>query len=206
MGTHLELLGNQKQSNNPTLYPTRKKNRGPPGGMLPHLIGWKKFFGPICVICHFWPWHELWVYIGNGSDPRHPALGRKLLGRAIVGAFSKYSLFGITLPTPENTTRGSLIRVFISLPANFRLKEKLRIKNLKMKWFWRVSIAKSDRKLILNRQISNCWFSVCSHEYRKLITTFALHIWFIDRFGWILVGWSPFLAICSNVWSPLRLP
>ncbi len=88
LGTSWERIANEK---NPTT-PQERKKLGPTGGMLPHLIGWKKFFRPTCVICHFWPGHELWVYIGNGSDPRHPPLGRVLLGRAMVVAFSKWSL------------------------------------------------------------------------------------------------------------------
>jgi hypothetical protein len=56
MGTLLELNGNElgtKKSNNPTSPPQERKKRGPPGGMLPHLIGWNKCFWPTCVILPF---------------------------------------------------------------------------------------------------------------------------------------------------------
>jgi hypothetical protein len=85
-------------------------------------------------------------------------------------------------------------RPFFFKLANFRRKEKLRIRNLKMKWFLRVSIAKSDGKKIIKSPDFYCWFSACSHEYRKLIKTFALHIWFVDRFGWILLRMIAFFG------------
>ncbi len=92
LGTSGECIDNQKQSNNPTLSPTRKKKTWAAWGHAASPHWRKEIFWPTCVICHFQLGHELWVYIGNGSDPRHPPLGRLLLGRAVVGAFSKQGL------------------------------------------------------------------------------------------------------------------
>ncbi len=57
---------------------------------------------------------------------------------------------------------------FFFVLAKFRQKEKLKI--WKMKWFQRVSIAKSKGK---KTPVFYIWFSVCSHKHRIFILNFC---------------------------------
>jgi hypothetical protein len=52
---------------------------------------------------------------------------------------------------------------------NFAKNEILNFKNMKMKQFSRVSIAKSEGKISKNCQDFYIWFQVCNHRYRRLI-------------------------------------
>jgi hypothetical protein len=59
-----------------------------------------------------------------------------------------------------------------------------------MKCVWKVSITKWEGK---QRRIFYSWFSVCSHEYRRLTNNF-----------YFISGLYPNLAKSSYGWSPFR--
>jgi hypothetical protein len=72
-----------------------------------------------------------------------------------------------------------------------------------MKWFWRVSIAKSEKIEKLLDFYS--WFSDSSHEYMSLIKNIIFHVWLIAIFGYIFFRMIVIIFTSSYGWLSLCL-
>jgi hypothetical protein len=77
--------------------------------------------------------------------------------------------------------------------ANFRPEKNLVLTSTSKKMFWWKKMEKFTKFQEFVFVILNFYskFPIGSQEYRKILTFFSFHIWFLSKLAKLITGWSP---------------